>query len=132
MPAFCLLPDDQRPLADKFYRSQRSAMRTRSDHRVWVAREADILGALCLQDVAHGQWLTSLLVAPAHRRQRIASALVGTALHGAEYPTWLFCHPDLQAFYERSGFRRCHDLPDSLADRLARYRRSKTLDAMVR
>lgn len=132
MPAFCLLPDDQRPLADTFYRSQRSAMRTRPEHRVWVARQAHILGALCLQDVARGQWLTSLLVAPAQRRQGLASALLGAALEHAECPTWLFCHPDLQAFYTGSGFRHCDDLPHALAERLARYRRSKTLDAMVR
>ncbi len=132
MPVFCLLPDHLRPLADKFYRSHRSAMRTRSDHQVWVARDGEIVAALCLQEAAHGQWLTSLLVAPARRQQGLASALIDAALQGAQTPTWLFCHPDLQPFYERQGFQACHELPSPLAERLARYRRSKTLDAMRR
>lgn len=132
MPAFCLLPDDQRPLADRFYRSHRSAMRTRSDHRVWVASEGEIVAALCLQTIAQGQWLTSLLVAPAQRRQGLACALIDEALALANTPTWLFCHPDLHAFYAQSGFRPCGDLPEALTDRLVRYRRSKTLVAMVR
>lgn len=132
MPLFCLLPDHLRPLADKFYRSHRSAMRTRSDHQVWVARDGEIVAALCLQAAAHGQWLTSLLVAPARRQQGLASALIAAALNEADKPTWLFCHPDLQPFYERLGFRACVDLPAPLAERLARYRRTKTLDAMVR
>lgn len=132
MPVFCLLPEHLRPLADKFYRSHRSAMRTRSDHQVWVARDGEIVAALCLQEAAHGQWLTSLLVAPARRQQGLASALIDAALQDAQTPTWLFCHPDLQPFYERQGFQACHELPSPLAERLARYRRSKTLDAMRR
>ncbi|SDG88624.1 Acetyltransferase (GNAT) domain-containing protein [Pseudomonas flavescens] len=133
MPVFCLLPDHLRPLADKFYSSHRSAMRTRSDHRVWVARDTDIVAALCLQATAHGQWLTSLLVAPALRQRGLASALIAAALSGTATPTWLFCRPDLQPLYAQQGFRPCvEELPSALAERLARYRRTKTLDAMVR
>ena len=132
MPDYQCLPDVMRPLADKFYRSQRSAMRTRSDHRVWVARDGEIVAALCLQTVAHGQWLTSLLVAPQQRGQGLASALIDKALQHAHGPTWLFCHPDLLGFYGRLGFTRCTDLPDTLAERLQRYRRKKPLDALSR
>lgn len=132
MPVFCLLPDHLRPLADKFYRSHRSAMRTRSDHQVWVARDGEIVAALCLQQAAHGHWLTSLLVAPARRQQGLASDLIAAALEETGKPTWLFCHPDLQPFYERVGFQPCTDLPSPLAERLARYQRTKTLGAMLR
>lgn len=132
MLAFYLLPDEQRPLADKFYRSQRSVMRTRSEHRVWVAKDDEIVAALCLQPAAHGQWLTSLLVAAGHRRQGVAGALLEHALGDAQLPTWLFCHPDLQPFYERRGFTLCAQLPAPLSERLARYRRTKILNALVR
>lgn len=132
MPDYRLLPPRLTPLADKFYRSHRSSMRTRPEHRVWVAQHAEIVAALCLQNMAHGQWLTSLLVAPAHRCQGLASSLVERALSDAEGPTWLFCHPDLQPFYQRLDFRLAEQLPAPLAERLTRYQRNKPLDAMLR
>lgn len=107
-------------------------MRTRSDHQVWVAKDHEIVASLCLQNAAHGQWLTSLLVAPAERGRGVASALIDHALQDANIPTWLFCHPDLLPFYGRLGFQPCVELPPPLSERLARYRRSKPLEALVR
>src|SRR5690606_40188717 len=58
----------QFPLLDKFYRAQRSAMRIGRAERAWVARcGGEVVAGVCLTPVAHGYWLTSLLVAPAHR-----------------------------------------------------------------
>ncbi|WP_027910317.1 GNAT family N-acetyltransferase [Pseudomonas sp. URMO17WK12:I4] len=131
MPTFRCLPDHLRPLADKFYRSQHSAMRTRAAHQVWVAEDTQIIAALCLQPMAHGQWLTSLLVDADHRHRGVASALITQALQSVATPVWLFCHPDLESFYSRLGFEPCPSLPEPLAERLQRYRLKKTLNAMA-
>lgn len=124
------LPAIHRPLADKFYRSHRSAMRPRPDDTVWVAQHGDILAALCLAPVAEGRWLTRLFVAPEHRGQGLARQLMTAALEGVEGPTWLFCHPDLAAFYQRLGFAPVSQLPAALAQRLSRYQCNKKLIAL--
>lgn len=130
-PAHRCLPSELRPLANKFYRSHRSPMRARAGDEVWVAQHAgEIIAALCLTPVAQGQWLTSLFVAPEQRRARVACALLKSCL--AEHPekVWLFCHPDLQGFYQRQGFGASDVLPAELAERLLRYQRSKSLVAL--
>ncbi|SHL75224.1 GNAT family N-acetyltransferase [Phytopseudomonas punonensis] len=132
MPEFRCLPDHLRPLADKFYRSQRSAMRTRSAHQVWVAQDPHIIAALCLQPVAGGQWLTSLLVDAEHRHRGVASALLENALEALDMPVWLFCHPNLEPVYQRQGFQACEQPPPELAERLRRYRMKKELNVMAR
>jgi GNAT superfamily N-acetyltransferase len=129
---FRALPPQLQPLADKFYRAHRSPMRAGQAEQLWVAQRDEIVAALCLRPVAGGQWLTSLLVAPALRRQGLARQLIEQALEGCDEPVWLFCQPPLQAFYQRLGFTDCPLLPAPLAERLARYRRSKSLLAMVR
>lgn len=89
-----------------------------------------IIAGLNLTPIAQGHWLTGLLVDPAHRGQGIAAMLVERARAQLPGPLWLFCHPDLQALYERMGFATAPALPQALADRLERYRRSKSLIAM--
>ncbi|HLA31141.1 MAG TPA: GNAT family N-acetyltransferase [Pseudomonas sp.] len=126
------LPAPLKPLADKFYRAQRSPMRASPADQLWVAQRGEIVAALCLRPVAEGHWLTSLLVAPAQRRQGVARQLIEQALAGAKAPTWLFCHPQLSDFYRRLGFSPCTSLPAPLAERLARYQRTKSLLALVR
>lgn len=126
------LPAPLKPLADTFYRSQRSAMRAKAGEQLWVAEDKAIVAALCLQKVAHGHWLTSLLVATPRRGQGVARQLVETALADCSAPVWLFCHPQLNDFYLRLGFSPCPDLPQPLAERLARYQRSKRLQAFSR
>lgn len=121
------LPYPLKPLVDTFYSSQRSAMRARAGEQLWVAEDREIVAALCLQKVEHGHWLTSLLVAPTRRGQGLARQLVDAALAECTTPVWLFCHPDLSDFYQRLGFTPTHDLPQVLTERLARYRRSKSL-----
>jgi len=127
-----LLPAPLKPLADKFYRSQRSAMRATAGAQLWVAEDQEIIAALCLHEVEHGHWLTSLLVAPAVRGQGIARQLIDTALLDCATPVWLFCHPQLSDFYLRLGFTLCTDLPQPLTERLTRYQRSKSLLAFCR
>lgn len=124
------LPAACQPLADKFYRSHRSPMRAHRHDRVWVARQQEIVAALCLRPMASGHWLTGLLVAPPQRRQGVAQRLVERALAEADGPVWLFCDPGLADFYRDQGFLPCHELPACLAERLARYRRSKSLIAL--
>lgn len=127
---FCLLPPLCQPLLDKFYRTHRSPMRSSGAAQLWVAREQEIIGALSLTPVAEGVWLTGLFVAPQWRGQTIAGRLIASALNGWTGPVWLFCHPDLMRFYERSGFWPTTDLPPALADKLTRYQRTKALVAM--
>jgi GNAT superfamily N-acetyltransferase len=126
-----VLPTELRPLADKFYRSHRSAMRPSPRDRVWVAQRQDIIAALCLRPVASGQWLTGLFVAPHQRHQGLARQLIAQALAAADGPTWLFCHPQLHLFYQRLGFDACDSLPAELGERLLRYQRHKTLIALT-
>ena len=64
------------PLMNKFYRAHQSSMKASKDAQLWVARQQDIIGGLCLRSMAHGYWLTGLFVAPALRGQGVAGALV--------------------------------------------------------
>ncbi|OCR23074.1 GNAT family acetyltransferase [Pseudomonas syringae] len=127
-----ILPPDCLPLLDKFYREHRSSMRASSSAQAWIAKQQEILGALSLTPVAGGHWLTGLFVAPQSRSQGIASQLMDHALRPLTEPVWLFCHPDLQGFYEDSGFNPAGALPQSLGEKLMRYGRNKTLVALVR
>lgn len=127
-PHFRHLPAQLRPLVDKFYRGHRSPMRSQAGDKIWVAERGDeIVAALSLRAVAGGQWLTGLFVAPALRRQGLATALLDHSLAMHPEAVWLFCHPDLQGFYQRQGFVTGQPLPAELAERLARYQRSKAL-----
>ena len=131
MPICRLLPVPLRPLVDKFYRQHRSPMRSQSGDECWVAQDgSEIVAALNLRRVADGQWLTGLFVTPALRGQGLASMLTARALQTHPEPIWLFCHPDLLAFYQRLGFSPCHALPAELQQRLLRYQRSKPLIAL--
>lgn len=127
---FAILPDALLPLADKFYRSHRSPMRTTKGATLWVAKQQEIIGALNLTAVADGHWLTGLFVAPQWRGQAVAGRLLAQVLQARTEPVWLFCHPELEGFYQRAGFVGCEDLPEVLADRLRRYGRTKQLIAM--
>ncbi|MFJ4141665.1 GNAT family N-acetyltransferase [Pseudomonas sp. NPDC089734] len=129
---FSLLSDTCRPLLDKFYREHRSPMRAVSQGQRWVAKQSQIVGALCLTPVAHGHWLTGLFVAPPMRGQAIARRLISHALEPLAGPVWLFCHPDLLTFYQQSGFEPATDLPSPLADKFMRYSRSKPLIALIK
>lgn len=105
-------------------------MRAAGEGQSWVAKRGAIIAGLNLTPIAQGHWLTGLFVDPAHRGQGIATMLVERARAQLPGSLWLFCHPDLQALYERMGFAAAPALPQALADRLERYRRSKSLIAM--
>lgn len=126
------LPPLQRPLLAKFYKTHRAGMRARGEAQMWVAKEQEIVAGMCLTQVAGGQWLSGLFVAPDQRGRGVAGRLIEAALSRVEGSVWLFCDPDLLVFYQRSGFVEALDLPRELADRLARYRQTKALLAMVR
>jgi GNAT superfamily N-acetyltransferase len=129
---FSILAPNCQPLLDKFYRAHRSQMRSSSTAQLWVARQQEITGALCLTPVAGGFWLTGLFVAPEWRSQGIARQLMAHALRELSQPVWLFCHPELQDFYAASGFAPAGALPQSLGEKLMRYGRNKPLVALVR
>lgn len=122
----------ERELADQFYRRHGSRMKTTPAHQVWVVRSDRLHACLCLQQVAQGYWLTSLFVDPALRKKGLASWLVREACAPVTRPVWLFCHPDLEPVYSSLGFANSTLLPESLADKLQRYRRSKPLLAMCK
>lgn len=125
------LPQPQKPLLVKFYRSHHNRNRVRPEASCWVARCGEIIAGLCLTPVADGHFLTGLLVSPAERGRGIGQGLVRRALRCVSGPVWLFCKPELQEFYARLGFSEAVQLPQTLEDRLARYRRSKTLIALT-
>ncbi|MDP3848194.1 MAG: GNAT family N-acetyltransferase [Pseudomonas sp.] len=125
------LANELLPLANKFYKSQRSNMRVGRSEQVWIARQGQIIAACCLKPIEHGQWLTALLVASQRRQQGIASTLLRQLLHSRAGPVWLFCHPDLLAFYQRQGFQLATKLPAALTDRLRRYQQKQPLLALV-
>lgn len=131
-PDFIELPAIQRPLLDKFYRTHGSSMRAAGGARLWVACTQGIIAGLSLSAVADGDWLTGLFVDPAWRGQAVARRLIEQAGAQCQGPLWLFCHPDLLGFYQRLGFDNARVLPQALADRLARYSRTKPLLALVR
>ncbi len=119
------------PLMNKFYRAHQSSMKANKDAQLWVAREQEIVAALCLRSAANGYWLTGLFVAPDVRRRGIARSLVDAAVSSTEgAPVWLFCDPELQGFYEGIGFGMADDLPQVLFERLIRYQRNKAMIAM--
>lgn len=119
------------PLMNKFYRAHQSSMKASKDAQLWVAREQEIVAALCLRSAANGYWLTGLFVAPDVRRRGIARSLVDAAVSSTEgAPVWLFCDPELQGFYEGIGFGMADDLPQVLFERLIRYQRNKAMIAM--
>lgn len=124
------LPATQRPLVERFYRALRSPTRPR-DASVWVARAPDPVAAVCLAPMAGGHWLSGLLVDPAWRGRGVGSGLLGEVRTALAGPIWLFCHPDLQRFYQPLGFAPEATPPAPLAERLARYRRHKSLMALV-
>lgn len=124
------LPELQYPLLQRFYRAQRSAMRIPAGARPWVMHDGGIIAALCLTPTADGHWLTGLLVERTRRGQGLARQLLGEVRRQHDGPIWLFCHPDLLDFYRRCAVMQPAQLPAALAERLARYQRSKTLLAL--
>jgi len=126
------LPPLLYPLAQRFYRQHQRGTKLSSQHQVWVGKQDHlIVSALCLQPNAHGHWLTSLLVAPQHRHQGQAAALLKHIRAIYSGPIWLFCAPELRTFYEQAGYLATLELPENLQDRLVRYQRHKRLIALV-
>lgn len=128
---YCLLPATSKPLLNKFYRAHRSSMRASGGAVLWAVKHIDIIAGLSLTRIGEGHWLTGLFVAPQWRSQGIAAGLMRCAMESLQGPVWLFCHPQLEEFYARSGFTLAPQLPPPLAEKLARYSRFKPLLAMV-
>ncbi|WP_447096430.1 GNAT family N-acetyltransferase [Pseudomonas sp. CF10PS3] len=125
-----LLAEPLWPLLNKFYRSHDSSMKALKGGRLWVARNGEIVAGLCLSPVVGGQWLTGVFVAPAYRRQGLAARLILQAIADVQGTVWLLCHPDLESLYQRMGFTQDTILPQSLSERLVRYKRNKPMIAM--
>ena len=113
------------PLLNKFYRQHNSPMKALKGGRLWVARDREIVAGLCLTPVVGGQWLTGVFVDPAYRGQGLAARLILQAASDREGSVWLLCHPDLEGVYGRMGFTQDTVLPQSLSERLVRYKRNK-------
>jgi GNAT superfamily N-acetyltransferase len=118
------------PLLNKFYRNHNSSMKALKGGQLWVARDAEIVAGLCLTPVVGGQWLTGVFVDPAYRGQGLAARLIHQAVAGVDGTVWLLCHPDLEGLYRRMGFSQDAVLPQSLSERLVRYKRNKPMIAM--
>ena len=118
------------PLLNKFYRSHNSPMKAQKGGRLWVARDSEIVAGLCLTQVVGGQFLTGVFVDPAYRGQGLAARLIRQAVAEVDGTVWLLCHPDLEGLYQRLGFSQDTVLPQSLSERLVRYKRNKPMIAM--
>jgi GNAT superfamily N-acetyltransferase len=118
------------PLLNKFYRQHNSPMKALKGGRLWVARDREIVAGLCLTPVVGGQWLTGVFVDPAYRGQGLAARLILQAAADGEGSVWLLCNPDLEGVYGRMGFTQDTVLPQSLSERLVRYKRNKPMIAM--
>ena len=118
------------PLLNKFYRSHNSSMKALMSGQLWVARDTEIVAGLCLTPVVGGQWLTGVFVDPAYRGQGLAGRLIHQAVAKVDGTVWLLCHPDLETLYQRMGFSQDTVLPQSLSERLVRYKRNKPMIAM--
>ena len=118
------------PLLNKFYRSHNSPMKAQKSGRLWVARDSEIVAGLCLTQVVGGQFLTGVFVDPAYRGQGLAARLIRQAVAEVDGTVWLLCHPDLEGLYQRLGFSQDTVLPQSLSERLVRYKRNKPMIAM--
>ena len=118
------------PLLNKFYRSHNSPMKAQKGGRLWVARDSEIVAGLCLTQVVDGQFLTGVFVDPAYRGQGLAARLIRQAVAEVDGTVWLLCHPDLEGLYQRLGFSQDTVLPQSLSERLVRYKRNKPMIAM--
>lgn len=125
------LTTEQLPLANKFYRQHQRGMKASTEQQVWVTRDPEIVASLCLRNVEHCWWLTSLLVAPGARGNGRASALLQQVRQHYEGSIWLFCAPELEPLYTANGYCQSALPPPALADRLRRYQRTKSLIAMV-
>ncbi|MFO2462687.1 GNAT family N-acetyltransferase [Pseudomonas sp. 15FMM2] len=125
-----LLAEPLWPLLNKFYRRHDSPMKALKGGQLWVARHNEIVAGLCLSPVVGGQWLTGVFVDPAYRGQGLAARLIRQAVAPAQGTVWLLCHPDLEGFYAGIGFSQQTVLPQSLAERLVRYKRNKPMIAM--
>ncbi|MCX9152826.1 MULTISPECIES: GNAT family N-acetyltransferase [Pseudomonas] len=125
-----LLAEPLWPLLNKFYRRHDSSMKALKGGRLWVVRDTEIVAGLCLSPVVGGQWLTGMFVDPAYRGQGLATRLIQQAVAGVDGTVWLLCHPDLEGLYQRMGFSQDTVLPQSLSERLVRYRRNKPMIAM--
>jgi len=115
---------------NKFYRSHNSPMKAQKGGRLWVARDSEIVAGLCLTQVVGGQFLTGVFVDPAYRGQGLAARLIRQAVAEVDGTVWLLCHPELEGFYKRLGFTQDTLLPQSLSERLVRYKRNKPMIAM--
>ncbi|QJI39129.1 GNAT family N-acetyltransferase [Pseudomonas sp. ADAK13] len=118
------------PLLNKFYRSHHSPMKAFKGGQLWVAKGSEIVAGLCLTPVVGGQWLTGLFVDPALRGQGLAARLIRASVSRVDGTVWLLCHPELEGFYQRLGFTQDTLLPQSLSERLVRYKRNKPMIAM--
>ena len=118
------------PLLNKFYRRHNSPMKAQKGGRLWVARDSEIVAGLCLTQVVGGQFLTGVFVDPAYRGQGLAARLIRQAVAEVDGTVWLLCHPDLEGLYQRIGFSQDTVLPQSLSERLVRYKRNKPMIAM--
>lgn len=118
------------PLLNKFYRSHNSPMKAQKGGRLWVARDSEIVAGLCLTQVVGGQFLTGVFVDPTYRGQGLAARLIRQAVAEVDGTVWLLCHPDLEGLYQRIGFSQDTVLPQSLSERLVRYKRNKPMIAM--
>lgn len=119
------------PLLNKFYRNHNSSMKALKGGRLWVARDGEIVAGLCLTPVVGGQWLTGVFVDPAYRGQGLAARVIEAAVADVDGTLWLLCHPDLEGLYQRMGFTQDTVLPQSLSERLVRYKRNKPMIAMA-
>jgi N-acetylglutamate synthase-like GNAT family acetyltransferase len=85
------------------------------DGVVFIARAGKVVGTLRLKEVApHAVVIDKMVVAEARRGEGIGSQLMQAAMNAKGGKLYLYCHEDVQGFYEKFGFEPI--APDALPE----------------
>jgi len=94
------------PLAKKFYKTHGQSNKTDRQDEVFAAYTKDhICACLRIGRLAHYPLMRAVYVAPEHRRQGLARALIRYSLeHTKKQECWTFPYQDLVTFYQQFGY----------------------------
>jgi len=125
------LPAIKTPLVNKFYNTHNARGRANKQDQLWVAYHGiDIIAACRIQHREGYLFLSTLLVAPAWRRQQIAQQLLRIMLSEQQHKVYTFSYRNVIALYQALGFVVTANLPKVL-DTLFNCYKNRDVTAMT-